>query len=153
MNPLRRKIRQIRNRRRLRKGARRAKGALGYVAGQIRDGAIESAGLGVLGLGISKARGLVTPRAFSRRNRLATFKKHLSKQHRIKISKSLRGRTNLDQNLKRGETVSKIFRSYAGGVRSLAAAKKYAQEAGRGDTILRRLDRLSAIAGRRRKIF
>jgi hypothetical protein len=154
MNPLRRKIRQLRNRRRLRNGARRAKGVAGYLGSQVRDAAVQTAGLSVLGLGLSKARGLVPPpKAFKRQQRLATFKKRLSKQHRAKISLSLRSRTNLDQQLKRVETGSKIFRSYAGGVRSLATAKKYTQEIGRGDTVLRRLDRLSAIAGRRKKIF
>lgn len=151
INPIRRRIRQARNRRRLRNGARRAKGIAGHVGAQIRDGLIQTAGVGAVGLGLSKLTGGVRPFHFNQP--LTTFKKRLTKQHRIKISKSLRDRTNIDQHLKRAEIGSKIFRGYAGGVRSLAAAKKYAQEVGKGDTVLRRLDRLSAIAGRRRKVF
>lgn len=151
INPLRRRIRQARNRRRLRNGARRARGLAGHIGTQVRDGLIQTAGVSAVGLGLSKLGGI--PRPFHSNLALATFKKRLSKQHRAKISRSLKSRTGLDQHLKRVEIGSKIFRGYAGGVRSLAAAKKYTQEVGRGDTVLRRLDRLSAIAGRRRKIF
>ncbi|HEY9610595.1 hypothetical protein [Allocoleopsis sp.] len=157
-NPIRSRIQRFKNRRRLRRLGRRAKGAGGYAMERIKDGLVETAGVGLITGGLAKARGLMpkvpTPRPFSRGGRLVTFKKkHLSKQHRARISASLKGQSNIDQHLRRGETAAKIFRSYAGGVRSLAAAKEYVQKVGRTDSGLRRLDRLSAIAGRARRGF
>lgn len=158
-NPVRSRIKRFKNRRRLRRLGRRAKGAAGHVGGQVRDALIQTAGVGALTAGLAKARGVLvpkvpTPAPFSSNARLATFKKkRLSKQHRARISAALRGQSNIDQQLRRGETAAKIFRSYAGGVRSLAAAKEYVQKVGRTDSGLRRLDRLSAIAGRVRRGF
>ena len=130
----------------------RAKGAAGHIGRQVRDGLIETAGIGLVTAGLGKARGMMTPKVptpFAGQRRLATFKKkHLSKKHRNNISAALRGQGKIDHHLRRGETVAKIFRSYAGGVRSLAAAKEYAQKVGRTDSALRRLDRLSTIGGR-----
>lgn len=157
MNPIRSRIQRFKNRRRLRRLGRRAKGTAGYVGGQVRDALVQTAGVGVLTAGLAKARGALVPKApapFAGERRLVMFKKkRLSKQHRNRISAALRGRGGIDQQLRRGEAASKIFRSYAGGVRSLAAAKEYAQKVGRTDSSLRRLDRLSAIAGRARRGF
>lgn len=153
-NPIRSRIKRFKNRRRLRGIGRRAKGTLGYVGERIKDGLVETAGVGLITAGLAKARGAMVPKPFSGRRQLATFKKkRLSKQHRARISASLKGQSNIDQHLRRGESVAKIFRSYAGGVRSLAAAKEYVQKVGRTDSGLRRLDRLSAIAGRARRGF
>ncbi|HEY9598488.1 MAG TPA: hypothetical protein V6D33_12540 [Cyanophyceae cyanobacterium] len=154
MSFLRSRIQRFRNRRRLQKGLRRAKKGVGYYAGVIRDGLVETAGTAAL-IGLAnKARKAVAPTPFSRRTELALFRrKRLTKEHRSRISRALKNRTNLDQNLKRVETGSKIFRGYAGGVRSLAAAAKYRQEVSRADTGLRRLDRLSAIAYRGKRFF
>jgi hypothetical protein len=156
-NPIRSRIKRFKNRRRMRRLGRRAKGAAGHVGGQVRDALIQTAGVGALTAGLAKARGVLGPKVptpFAGQRRLAIFKKkRLSKNHRAKISAALRGQGKIDNHLRRGESVAKIFRSYAGGVRSLAAAKEYAQKVGRTDSGLRRLDRLSAIAGRARRGF
>lgn len=150
LNPIRSRIKRFKNRRRLRGLGRRAKGAAGYVGGQVRDALVQTAGVGLLTAGLAKARGATAPPVpFSGDRRLATFKKkRLSKQHRARISASLKGQSNVDKYLRRGETGAKIFRSYAGGMRSLAAAKEYMQKVGATDSSLRRLDRLSSIGGR-----
>lgn len=149
LNPIRSRIKRFKNRRRLRGLGRRAKGAAGYVGGQVRDALVQNAGVGLLAAGLATARGAMKPAPFSGDRRLATFKKkRLSKQHRARISASLKGQSNVDKYLRRGETGAKIFRSYAGGVRSLAAAKEYMQKVGATDSSLRRLDRLSSIGGR-----
>jgi hypothetical protein len=157
MNPIRARIQRFKNRRRMRRLGRRARGAAGHVGGQVRDALIQTAGVGALAAGWGKARSVMAPKVptpFAGERRLTVFKKkRLSKAHRANISAALRGQGKLDQHLRRGESVAKIFRSYAGGVRSLAAAKEYAQKIGRTDSSLRRLDRLSAIAGRARRGF
>jgi hypothetical protein len=148
------KWRKHKRRRRLRRGLKSARGMGMHTLRTVRDGAIQSLGVGALGYGLTKFRPSV---AFSRN---ASFKKRLTRDHRRKISRSLKNRVPFDQQLKRGESVSKIFRNTAGGFNRLASSRKYLHEAslvarrlGGAETGLSRADRISAVLARRRRIF
>jgi len=147
---IRKRYKQFRNRRRLRKGTRAAKNAGVYGLNQIRDGLIQTGGIGALSYLAVKSRRSM---GFSQqRPPLATFKK-LSREHRAKISRALRSRTRLDQDLKRGEIASKLFRNTSGGVRNLSSAARTVRDMTRSETNLRKADRLTSILARRKRIF
>lgn len=138
--------RRMRNRRRIRKLKTKAKGLAGYVGTQVRDAAVQTAGLAVLGAGVSK----VLPKkvGMSADRDLVEFKK-LTRAHRQKISRSLRLRgAAIDKHLKRVDTITKSFRQAASGLNALAAAKKYRSETARVDNLLRRSDRATSALGR-----
>lgn len=111
MGRIRRKIRKIRNKGRLKK---RLKGAGNYVKGELMSGATQAVGLGAVGYGLKKA-GMPSPFSSAISNR-AEFRKRLSRSHRKKISRSLRGKrrgsrgTNTDR-LAGAERASKLVRN------------------------------------------
>lgn len=141
--------RRMRNRRRIRKLKAKAKGTAGYVAGQIRDAAVQTAGLGLIGAGIAKLRPKIGMSHDDRGLIQFADGRKLTRAHRKKISRSLRLRgAVIDRQLKRVDTITKSFRQGASGLNALAAAKKYRSETARVDSLLRRSDRATSALGR-----